>query len=352
MRVRPLAPEDVGDAVALRQRIFTRTAHPVPAAAEAHFRRVFFEHPWHDPALPSLVCEDRQGRVIGFLGCIPRRMRLDGETLRVAVPTQLCVEREASGLVAVRLIATLLAGPQDLTWSDAATDRVCALWTRLGGEVAHIQSLSWRGQIRPSQSALAGIAGGIPTRAMRLATRLVLRDADARVRDRVADGTAGLRPETVDGTRMLGVLQSLAGDTLVSTDTATETRWLLEELDGKHPLDTLRCAVLRKDAGLVGASMVLTRRSGIADVVALQARPGAYRAALWHAIATALEAGQVELRGRLEPALMQELDGMPVTIRREAPWTLLHSRRADVRAAVHGGRTSLTRLDGEWWLNF
>jgi len=33
-------------------------------------------------------------------------------------------------------------------------------------------------------------------------------------------------------------------------------------------------------------------------------------------------------------------------------WTLVHSRDADIMAAIHQGDAFLSRLEGEWWLRF
>src|SRR5438046_196924 len=40
----------------------------------AYFERIFFQNPWVDADLPSLVYEDETGRVGGFVGVVPRRM--------------------------------------------------------------------------------------------------------------------------------------------------------------------------------------------------------------------------------------------------------------------------------------
>ena len=72
MRVRPAVRADIPAVVRLRSRAFRHSSQPTPAAAEAYFARVLFDHPWRDAALPSLVCEDDSGGIQGFLGLITR----------------------------------------------------------------------------------------------------------------------------------------------------------------------------------------------------------------------------------------------------------------------------------------
>ena len=67
--VRAFTREDITEIVALRRRIFSRTERPADADLAAYIEAVFFDNPWHDETLPSLVYADASGRPIGFSGC-------------------------------------------------------------------------------------------------------------------------------------------------------------------------------------------------------------------------------------------------------------------------------------------
>ena len=56
-----------------------------PAEVPAWLKRTLFEHPWFDPEIPSLVYIDDSGEIMGFIGSHVRRMRFDGEPVRIAV---------------------------------------------------------------------------------------------------------------------------------------------------------------------------------------------------------------------------------------------------------------------------
>ena len=62
--------------------------------------------------------------------------------------------------------------------------------------------------------------------------------------------------------------------------------------------------------------------------------------------------GATALRGRLDPHRVQQLSDRHCWLRREGAWTLIHSRHADIVAAMERGAAGLSRLDGEWWLRF
>lgn len=340
--------------VRLRQRTFRHSAHATEEEAIHYFRTIFFENPWHDPALPSLVCESDAGRIIGFLGRITRRFQFAGTPIRAVTPTQLSAEGDASGLVALRLLREMLAGPQDLAWADAATERVRQIWMRIGGEVPAIQCLHWRFAVRPSGSALAGLEGGFVTRGTRFASQVLLRDADRAIARRIRHEAAQLQmlpspsPES-----WLEAFRSLAEDALCTADGPAELSWTLRMLEAAHGPRAIRSAIAKDRRGkVVGAHMFVAKRNQVGEVIALAARRGAGGALMWALAGEALDMGIRTLRGRLEPRLAFELEALPVRIVREAPWSLFATSRPDLAVAIHSGRTQFTRLDGEWWLQF
>ncbi len=126
---------------------------PNPQVAE-YLTRVVLDDPWADPEIPSLVHEDPDGRVVGFIAASTRRMTLDGRPVRVAVSSNLVAHPDwRSRGVGVLLNRKLLAGPQDLTVADRANDDSRALWTGLGGQELVASSLAWWRILRPGATA-------------------------------------------------------------------------------------------------------------------------------------------------------------------------------------------------------
>src|SRR6185503_523061 len=130
--VRPFRQEDLPAIVELRRRCFRFEAPAPDEQVERDLTTLFLDSPWRDPELPALVYEDAQGKIVGFLGVLPRPMSLGGVPIRAAATTRLMVEPERRGVAALRLLQTFLSGPQDLSLADQATGSSRALWERLG----------------------------------------------------------------------------------------------------------------------------------------------------------------------------------------------------------------------------
>src|SRR3954447_11506376 len=145
-RIRPLARDNLPAVAALLR------AHMSPPPAEDLVRfldATLFADPWADPELPSLVAE-HGGAIAGVIARQPRRLELDGEPVRAVCCSHLTVAPEhRTGALAARLARTALAGPQRLTYSDAASDLVVRLWRVLGGDVDNARSSDWVIALRP-----------------------------------------------------------------------------------------------------------------------------------------------------------------------------------------------------------
>ena len=66
----------------------------------AYFKRVFLDNPSRDDALPSLVYQEDDGRVVGFLGVVPRRMSMGGQQLQAAISSQFIVDPRSRSALA------------------------------------------------------------------------------------------------------------------------------------------------------------------------------------------------------------------------------------------------------------
>src|SRR5882672_11229302 len=144
--IRPFGEDDIPQVARLHQAVFTPQGRTDDSAFESYrsyFCSVFLDDsPFYDPRLPSLVYEDDQRRIVGFLGSVPRRMVMNGRRFQAAVSSQFVVDPGSPvGLVAVGLAKAFLEGPQDLSIADDATDVSRRIWEGLGGATAPLLSL-------------------------------------------------------------------------------------------------------------------------------------------------------------------------------------------------------------------
>jgi hypothetical protein len=132
--VRQFRESDIPQIVGMNERLF-RGGSMVSAEEQTHrFRDVCFRNPWYDERITSLVYEEGDGRISGFVAILPRRMKFKGRPVIVSVSQHLMVEPGSrSTLPAIALVQKLMSGPQDITVADMSADVSRKIWERLGG---------------------------------------------------------------------------------------------------------------------------------------------------------------------------------------------------------------------------
>lgn len=357
--IRVLSEDDVPAAAALFARVYPQHRWHSQAACESYFREMLFDNPWCDPELPSWVAE-QDGRIIGMQTIMPRPMRFHGRQLRAAVSCQFMVDPDKRrSLVALQLMKAYLSGPQDLSLADGASDQSRRLWIGLGGTAPLLYGLHWTRPLRPARFALSLLQehSALP-RALAFAARPVCALVDAlagRLRqNRYCLEAGGVVEETLDPATMLSHLPDiLGGSALQPVYDARSLAWLLEQTGRKIRHGTLRArAVLNSDRQLIGWYLYYLQPNAVSEVIQLAATDRSYDQVLQRLLADAWRHGATAVRGRLDPRYTQELSTRYAWFRREGPWTLVHSRHAEIMAAIHRGDAFLSRLEGEWWLRF
>src|SRR5918995_2711532 len=154
--IRPLERSDLPQVVSLYEHVARSGSRTAPPGMLAYFERFFLDHPWADPEIPSLVYEGSDGAIVGFLGSSVRRFRFDGRVVRAGCSGQLVTEpsirNEAAGAFLMR---AYMDGPQDLTFTDTASDLVRRIWERLGGQTFGTGCVGWVRVFRPWQFVAA-----------------------------------------------------------------------------------------------------------------------------------------------------------------------------------------------------
>src|SRR5271154_6813080 len=80
--IRVFTEEHVGDAATLYLKAARGESGPAPRSLQDQMKETFLGNPWVSPEIPSLVYLD-QGKLVGFLGVIPRPMRFRGRPIQV-----------------------------------------------------------------------------------------------------------------------------------------------------------------------------------------------------------------------------------------------------------------------------
>jgi hypothetical protein len=355
-RIRPFREDDVSRVAGLYQAVFGG-AHEAPTAAlEQDFREVFFQSPWRDEDLPSLIYERDSGTIAGFLGVMPRRMLMKGRPIRVAVATSFMVEpSRPAALAGVQLLKTFFSGPQDLSLTDAANDSSRKIWEAVGGAVAPLYSLYWTRSLRLVRHALQANRGPL-----RLLVSLlnpfscVLDPLAARVLPNWAlQPPSKVLDRELDAQTMLKDLTQFSGGVALRPEYDERSlTWLLKMAGEKRQFGLLRKRlVLHAGGEACGWYLYYLNPGGVSQVLQFAAQRQSISHVLHCLFFDAYRHGSVALSGRIEPRYIQELSESHCWFRCGS-WTLVQSRDPELLHTIHSGDGFLTRLEGEWWTRF
>jgi hypothetical protein len=345
--IRRFEPDDVPEVAALHRRVMTPHAAADSGwlhAYQEYFRNVFLNDAALTSGLQSLVFQ-REGRIRGFLGVMPRRMQFQGRPLVAAVCSQFVVDPAERGQAGLQMLKRCFAGDQDVSITDEAADCTRKIWEWCGGAAVLPYSMHWIRPLRPAQAVLPRLLSPV-----------------ARVVDAVAAKASGrLRPpqpagsrSTIDDATLLGCLSDSAQRcSMAPVHDAQSVRWALERACRHVGHGTLRAVAVKDDADAVaGWFIYYAHRGGRAEVLQLGAAPRQHRNVLDHLFDDAWEQGVALLSGRFEPEFAPQLSESGCLSYRRGYWTLIHARRPEIAHAVQRGDAFFTRLEGEWCLRF
>jgi hypothetical protein len=354
--VRALTERDLPEVVQLNQTLFPRNPYP-PEAQAAVFREVCLRNPWDEEALRSLVYEDASGRVVGFLGVVPRALSFNGQIVKVAVSQHLMVAPASrSTLAAVNLLRAFLAGPQDLSMADWANEVSRRMWERLGGATSLPYSLHWRRPLRPASFALSvlrgrglgSVCGNILDPACRLADSLLTRLPALPLRRPTSDAIVEpLDPETL----LRCVERFTEKRALRPVYDRASLGWIVERLRNHPGLGRLLTGVVKDPKGeIAGWFLYYLDQAGKGQVFQIGATDDTIALVLSSLCHDAWCRGALEIGGRIEPRWMRAFSEQGCLFTPGLSWMLVHSRNAALLAAIDRGDAFLSRLEGDLWL--
>lgn len=360
--IRPLERSDV-PAVA---RLFSLVWRGSPDAADPELERFFastlLDHPWADPELPSFVATDGT-ELVGMIGSNVRRMTFDGRPIRLVCSAHLVAHPRVRGrAVGARLLKALLAGPQELTTTDGATDEMRRLWEAVGGSAVHLGAFSFVRLFKPATLGLDLLLDRkgkrVEASPLRLLPgtldRLAALVAGSRLAPRAAPATA----VTLSPSFVVEHAEDVATARLLPAYDVPYVTWLFDELGRVAARGTLwRDGIARgrlwaesvHGDGPLGWYVCHLREGGFCRILQLTARPRAVDDVFTVLSSRARALGAAALYGRLEPQLVAPVTAAGCIVRPSDGRLLVHSRSTEIGTSVRAGDAHLTRLDGEWW---
>ncbi|MGH4019213.1 MAG: hypothetical protein ACRDT0_08260 [Pseudonocardiaceae bacterium] len=302
--------------------------------------------------------EDSDGELLGFIASHVRRLRVDGRCVRMACGGQLVAAPEArSRGVGAFLLRRYLAGPQDLTITDGATDLVRRMSAGFGGQPLVHASIGWTKVFRPvaaSGSWLSARNGGsVLARSLGLAAPVLDGAAPGRLRRRAdlvpAQPAAEATALTVDV--LLDQMREAPQWLRLHPDYDAEyLHWLFSELAAVDVRGVpVRHLVHDRRGRVAGWYIYYLASGGIAQVLQVAAPHGnpdlVFDHLLWHAA----QGGATAVQGRVEPVLFGSLRGRRCMLS-QTQLALVHCEDQNVLGLLGSAKSLLSRLEGEWWM--
>ena len=358
-RVRTFTQNDIPQVAELYQRVFCGAVKSPLKPLAAYFDEVFFQNPWYDRNLSSLVYERDERNIVGFLGVIPRRLVMKGRSLRVAVSTQLMVENNnRNSLAGLKLLQAFFSGPQDLSLTDGANESSRRIWKTLGGVEIPIYSICWTRTLRPSRDAVDALG----KKQSLLQIFAVGYKSSCRIKDsinsriphsRLSHSALHLSEADLDIRTLLDNLPRLSRAVSLRPEyDHVLFEWLLGVAEKKKKHGPLLKRVLRNAEGKVeGWYVYYLNVGGTSQVLQLVTSPQSFSTVLEHLFSSVLRQGSTAVSGRLEPQYLHEFSRQHCRFSAGSA-VLVHTRDQELLKAICTGDTFLSRLDGEWWTCF
>jgi GNAT superfamily N-acetyltransferase len=356
--IRSLRREEIPQIAALYRFVDRSDWRIPPAELPAWFERTLFGHPWVDPEIPTLVYADDSGEILGFIASHVRRLRFDGRTIRMGAAGPLIAHPKVrSRGVGAQLWRRYLAGPQELTVTDGASDEMREIFELIGGQMLHPSCIAWARVYRPfgflGDRALH--ARPWPREHLKAPARRVWSPLDSVAAHAVRYFAAPSSPKTISEpltpALLIEHLPTVTRSLRLFPDyDEAFVEWLFAEQHYNRTWGTpVRRLVRTLDGRVLGWYIYFLLRAGSCHVLQVAAQRRHVGAVLDDLFADAIGGGGTAIQGRVEPLLLAPLAHRGALFR-YSPRSLVYSPHDDLLGVVTSDRTMLTRLEGEWWM--
>jgi hypothetical protein len=352
--VRTFAETDIPAVAKLYTETFPSDKMPEAPRIVSYFRELFFNNPWCEMGLQSLVYEESDGHIAGFVGVLPRRMLANGKPIVVVVTLHFMVEPSSrTRLAGIELCRKVFQGSQDLTLTDGASDLGRKVWEGLGGSKAILYSMYWTRPLRPTRYVMSRLSKHkylSPAKYISLPFCIL---ADALV-TRLVPSQLHLKPKESGYDLDIGTYLNYLSDFTKSEymrphyDPPTLEWLFLKAANRKDVGQFHKIAVQNAKQEIIGWYLYYLVPGGISSVLQLAGRADSVKEVLDHLFYHCWAGGSLAVSGRLEPPYIQQLSDKYCVFDRRGPWVLIHSRRPEILHAIQQGSAFLTRLEGEW----
>jgi hypothetical protein len=352
-KVRTIKRDDIPLVVDLNIRLFPSSTVVSRDEQIRIFDEVCFNNPWHDPEIQSLVYEDEEGFIKGFLGVTSRKMEFNGKTVRVAVGEHVMTDGITLG--SAQLFKQFLNGPQDVAMVDMATNVVRNILERMDAKIIFLHSIYWRRPLRPFTFSLSFVHKESLSPLMFSASRLLSKGFDAVVKHIPVKPFRFVPTNTIaEELEIDSMIENISGFVkyweIIPKYDKEYLNWLFNFLKKDTRYGKFKKILVRDFKGKVlGWYLYILKSGGRSEVLQLVATKDTIGIILDNLFYDAWQGGSVELCGRLIPKFMQEIYKKYCLCVPGRNWMLIKSNDENIVNVMLNGNAFLSRLEGELW---
>jgi hypothetical protein len=355
--VRPLRREDIPEAAELYRVVDNTDWRIPPGEVPQWLEGTLFDNPWFDADIPSLVYVDDAGDISGLIGSHTRRMRFDGDPVRIAVTGPLVAHPRVRGRgVGALLCRRHFEGAQDMTVTDSASEEMRQIYELIGGQIMHPSGLAWARVFRPwSYMGNRALHANVHIRhRVKPWARRPLPQLDvptARTIRYFRTPTAATQEEPLTPELLLESLPLVTRSLRLTPDYDLPfLRWLFSELPMSRTWGTPQGRLVRdQNERVLGWYVYYLLPGEGCQVMQVAARERQVGAVLDSLFEHAVRHGGAAVQGRVEGHILTALAARGAVFR-FSPRSLVHCPNGDLLGAITSGHALLTQLDGQWWM--
>jgi hypothetical protein len=365
MAVRSLVETDIPQVADLYWTYMRRRKGPAPPAVHSFLQELYFANPWIDGKIDgetaSLVYEGKGGKIVGFLGVVPRKLSLGGQPIRVAFGGNFVVHPEGrSSLAGTRILGTYMRGNYAAWQTDSANDISRKLLESIGFQTIPALNIHWVRPLRPGHYcayAISRAMGATLSASFRFAAKPFCAIADTMAEklsiDPFRQTKSKLHAEELDVETLLQCLERFRKDySLWPEYDAHSLSWLLRFLERNPVRGTLRKIVLRNDSQqIIGWYIYYVKPGSVGEVVQIGGDQKSTREILGHLFYDAWEHHVIGLHGVVDMRRVPHFSDVDCLFTCRGGWTVTRSRQPEMLSILERGDAFLSRLDGEWCLD-
>ncbi|WP_449414746.1 hypothetical protein [Ochrobactrum teleogrylli] len=336
----------------LFRQVFRPEATSNDESFDRYFQQVFFENPYYDADLCSIVHEDSKGEIDSTLCVLPIPYHVDGKIVMGRLLCAYMMRPGSSPRGAAELTLTLRSRPNDFSFSDSAAPVSTRHFSAVGGITLDTHGLAWTRIFRAASYVAqfvaerrAALRGWPAAKVGQLLDPLV-------PLPKLRNSTNGkLAVQDIEQSDAIGLIRHfLPTYDAYPAWTEQDLHWVLNLARDNRAAGALRsCSVSGTSGEPVGFFCYYARPNGIAEVLSILAPKNREQAVVEVMLSHLQEAGHIAAQGRADPHFLGALSQQSVMFFRLKANVCVVTANPDVLNALDHNDIFVGELAGESW---